>query len=208
MSIYPIYIDSTTSGSQLSIGTVNASTILFGNVNSSTTVNGLFSVSNISINGNLAMGTGKNITLQPNTGYTNPLDATQLGYVFSGNAILSNTLSSNSRVQFSSISLTQKGTYTIFANVFLTMTTTAFTSFDMRISTDSTGTSPNTIASIYNTATQPSRTGEINNSLSGVYVNSSESTILYFTFIPTFTGTLSNQPQASYPSYFKAVRIA
>lgn len=66
MSIYPIYIDSTTSGAQLSIGTVNTSTILLGNINSSTNVTG-----NLTLSKPIILGSA-------------PTASTQIGWIIAG----------------------------------------------------------------------------------------------------------------------------
>lgn len=94
------------------------------------------------------------------------------------------------------------------ANVFFNFVSLTFTSFDMRIATDNTGTSPNTLATIYNTSTQyPLTTSNINYTLTGIYTNTSTTTILYFTGIFRFTGTLNVESSSGYPEFFRAIRI-
>ncbi len=129
--------------------------------------------------------------------------------MFNGSAIGASTITDNARITFSTISLTERGIYVLTANVFLTFTTTTFTSFDMRIATDINGTSPNTLASVYNTSTQPALTASnINYTLSGIYSNTSTTTTLYFTGIFRFTGgTVNCEASSGYPEFFRAVRV-
>lgn len=194
-----VYIDSAIAATPIYIGPTNASSVVIGNTNCSTIVNG-----------SLVMGTGKNITLQPSASYVAPTSITQLGYLTNGSAIGSYTWSNNSRVQISNIPITQAGTYIVMGSVFLTFaSTTGLTNLDIRISTDNTGTSPNTVTLVYQTWTGGTTiNGEVSYQMSGIYTTTVTTTTLYFNGIATFTGGgVSNQGSA-YPQFFKAVRIA
>jgi hypothetical protein len=194
----------------LSLGITTATNVDIGKTATGTTTinNALTATGLTTANGGLTMGTGKNITLQPSTGYVAP-SSTQLGYVYSGSAIAAATWTTGTRVQFSNISLTESGTYIITANVFLTFTSFVGTSIDLRISTDNTGTAANTIGSSYNTTPQSYASGEINITVTGIYQNTSASTVIYFGGVSAFSsGTLSSRASSAYPEYLKAVRIA
>ena len=192
----PVNIQTTTGTGLVTIGnSANTTTLASGTLN---------------VTGNLTIGTGKNITLQPTASYVAPTALTMLGGVSSGTAISANTWTNNSRVQLSNIPITQAGVYLITANIFLTFgASTAVTSLDIRVASDNTGTSPNTVCAVYETVARTYGVGEINYQLSGVYSTTVATNTLYFTGICGFTGgSLANPAGSSYPEFFKAVRIA
>ena len=98
-----VYIDSAVPSSPIYLGPNNASSVIIGNANASTT-----------INGPLVMGTGKNITLQPATGYVAP-SAGMLGYIVNGATPSTTAMVDGTPNIVSSIILTETGTFMITA---------------------------------------------------------------------------------------------
>jgi hypothetical protein len=98
-----VYIDSAVAASPIYIGPTNANSVIIGNATAPTTVNGA-----------LVMGTGKNITLQPTSGYVAPSTIAQLGgYVevpFTSNISFTST---SSNFAIATITIGTPGVYVI-----------------------------------------------------------------------------------------------
>lgn len=99
-----VYIDSAVPSSPIYLGPNNASSVIIGNANASTT-----------INGPLVMGTGKNITLQPATGYVTPTAGTMLGGITT--SVLTSITLSFAQQQVGTITVPATGLYILSYSV-------------------------------------------------------------------------------------------
>jgi hypothetical protein len=94
-------------------------------------------------------------------------------------------------------------------NVFMTFgSVTGMTGLDIRISTDNTGTSANTVTLLYEAYTTAiSRSVETNYQMSAIYTTTVTTTTLYFGGVCNFTGGAVSNQGVAYPQFFRAVRI-
>ena len=129
----------------LDIGTTTCTAINIGQVSTPTTIQGVLNTGLITANGGITMGTGKNITLQPNSGYVVPTSA-QIGGINSTTTAI--TTSASGFTNMISISITT-GIWIINANMGqnsptastfgLTINTSAGGDINSLITTQSTG---------------------------------------------------------------------
>jgi hypothetical protein len=185
-------------------------TVTIGNVSNTTTINS----GTINMYGNLIMGTGDNITLQPTAGIVSPTAFTQLGGT-SYNQSSGLTLTLGFGIVVMSVQITRAGTY-LFTCGSQTTYTSGFTYFYSNIYEKSTSMTVNTLASGGTTLNVTGNFGQelVGNVFGNNYINTNGSYIYtvpaskvnyYYAFIMYVSG---GGTLGTFNSYFNITRLA
>jgi hypothetical protein len=216
MSLYPIYIDSSVSGAQLSIGATNTSTILLGNANCSTNIYGNVSIGNVSAT-NVSIGTLS--VINPITiGYSvKPTTSNQIGWSSIITTNTASTITNGTYYTVCSVPTISIGTYIFSYSYYPTVanTCTASLMIGVYLGTSVTGTTAPTIGlnTINNGAYSLNAYGT-NQTGSGAFVNTNSTNNVYLQFtVMGGSGAVSwtTAPGTTYNNgglFFSLVRIA
>ena len=173
--------------STINVGTASATAVNIGSSSALTTTNGALTATGlITANNGLTMGTGKNITLQPNTGYAAPSSG-MLGFITTG-TIGSSTLSAGGTC--GSITLPNAGIYIVSYNFSFGYTTTVPNNLQTTLNAVTVGFCVLNSLLVNSSATQIINNATANTTYNVVYYYSSS--------VTSFAG----------PNYINAVRIA